>query len=60
MLDQSTTPTYDIESEVLSRYQAGAKEHEPSLCCPTDYKDVHYLDVIPDEILKYLSLFMFQ
>lgn len=51
MLDQSTTPTYDIESEVLNRYQAGAKEHEPSLCCPTDYQDVHYLDVIPDEIL---------
>ncbi|AFY36597.1 Methyltransferase type 11 [[Leptolyngbya] sp. PCC 7376] len=51
MLDQSTTPTYDIENEVLSRYQAGAQEHEPSLCCPTDYQDVQYLDVIPDEIL---------
>lgn len=52
MLDHSTTvPTYNIEAEVLSRYQAGAQEHEPSLCCPTDYQDVHYLDVIPDEIL---------
>jgi len=51
MLDQSTTPTYDIEDAVLTRYQAGAKEHEPSLCCPTEYQDVHYLDVIPDEIL---------
>ena len=51
MLDQSTTPTYNIESEVLNRYQAGAQTHEPSLCCPTEYQDVHYLDVIPDEIL---------
>lgn len=51
MLDQSTTPTYDIEDAVLTRYQAGAKDHEPSLCCPTEYQDVHYLDVIPDEIL---------
>jgi arsenite methyltransferase len=51
MLDQSNTLAYDIEDAVLSRYQAGAQAHEPSLCCPTEYQDVHYLDVIPDEIL---------
>ncbi len=51
MPEQSITPTYDVENAVLSRYQAGAQTHEPSLCCPTEYQDVHYLDVIPDEIL---------
>lgn len=51
MLDPNNNLTYDIENAVLSRYQAGAQEHEPSLCCPTEYQDVQYLDVIPDEIL---------
>ncbi len=51
MLEQSQIPDYDIENAVLTRYQAGAKEQEPSLCCPTDYQDTHYLDIIPDEIL---------
>ena len=41
---------YDIETSVLERYEAGAKEHQPSLCCPTDY-DGRYLTIIPDEIV---------
>ena len=41
---------YDIETSVLERYEAGAKEHQPSLCCPTDY-DGRYLTIIPEEII---------
>ncbi|MEB3225716.1 MAG: methyltransferase domain-containing protein [Synechococcus sp.] len=51
MPEQNTVPSYHVEDAVLSRYQAGAQAHEPSLCCPTEYQDVHYLDVIPEEIL---------
>jgi len=42
--------SYDIEKSVLERYEAGAKEHQPSLCCPTEY-DNQYLQIIPDEII---------
>lgn len=42
---------YDIEDEVLTRYQAGAKQPQASLCCPTEY-DPHYLNVIPQEIIE--------
>ncbi|MEB3210631.1 MAG: methyltransferase domain-containing protein [Leptolyngbyaceae bacterium] len=42
--------TYDIEGSVLERYRDGAREHQPSLCCPTSY-DTQYLDLLPDEIL---------
>lgn len=41
---------YDIETSVIERYQAGAKEHQPSLCCPTDY-DHKFLTIIPEEII---------
>ena len=41
---------YDIETFVLQRYEAGAKEHQPSLCCPTEY-DGRYLTIIPEEII---------
>ncbi len=41
---------YDIETSVLQRYEAGAKEHQPSLCCPTEY-DGRYLTIIPEEII---------
>ena len=41
---------YDIETSVIERYQAGAKEHQPSLCCPTDY-DNKFLTIIPEEII---------
>jgi arsenite methyltransferase len=41
---------YSIESEVLDRYQAGAKQQEPSLCCPTEYEG-NYLKILPEEIV---------
>ncbi|MEC4894225.1 MAG: methyltransferase domain-containing protein [Oscillatoria sp. PMC 1051.18] len=42
---------YNVEASVLERYQAGAKEVQPSLCCPTDY-DNNYLEIIPEEIIQ--------
>ena len=42
---------YDIETSVIERYEAGAKEHQPSLCCPTEY-DGRYLTIIPEEIIS--------
>lgn len=41
---------YDIENTVLDRYQAGAKEQQPSLCCPTEYEG-NYLEILPEEII---------
>jgi len=41
---------YDIEQAVLERYQEGAREPQPSLCCPTEYEG-NYLALIPDEII---------
>ncbi len=41
---------YDIEKTVIERYQEGAREQQPSLCCPTSY-DNRYLEIIPDEII---------
>ena len=46
----STAVDYDIESAVLSRYQEGAREQQPALCCPTEYAG-NYLEIIPDEIV---------
>lgn len=42
--------SYDIEKSVLERYEMGAKQHQPSLCCPTEY-DHKFLEIIPDEII---------
>lgn len=42
--------SYDIEKSVLERYEEGAKNHQPSLCCPTEY-DSQFLTIIPDEII---------
>lgn len=47
---QQQTNKYDIESEVLERYQAGAKQQQPSLCCPTEYEG-NYLEILPEEII---------
>lgn len=47
----SVTVDYDIEKAVLERYQAGAKQQEPSLCCPTEYEG-NYLDILPQEIIE--------
>ncbi len=41
---------YNVEKSVLERYELGAKEHQPSLCCPTEY-DRSYLTIIPEEII---------
>ncbi len=46
----STSIDYDIESEVLTRYQAGAKQQQPSLCCPTEYEG-DYTKILPEEII---------
>lgn len=48
--NNSTVVTYNIESEVLERYQAGAKQQQPSLCCPTEYEG-NYLQILPEEIV---------
>lgn len=48
--NSSTTVDYDIESAVLSRYQEGARQQQPSLCCPTEYEG-NYLQAIPEEIV---------
>lgn len=46
----SSEINYNIESEVLERYQAGAKQQQPSLCCPTEYEG-NYLKILPEEII---------
>jgi ubiquinone/menaquinone biosynthesis C-methylase UbiE len=47
---ESSAVAYDIESEVKTRYAAGAQAAEAELCCPVDY-DPQYLAVIPKEII---------
>ena len=49
-INSSPTVNYDLESTVLERYQAGATEQQPSLCCPTEY-DNQYLKILPQEII---------
>lgn len=46
----SSEINYNIESEVLERYQAGAKQQQSSLCCPTEYEG-NYLKILPEEII---------
>lgn len=48
--ESSSKIDYDIESEVLARYQEGAKQQQPSLCCPIEYAG-NYLEILPDEII---------
>jgi len=49
--DSANRKQYDIERSVLERYQAGAKQQQQSLCCPTSY-DQTYLEILPDEIIQ--------
>ena len=49
-VQNATTMSYNIESEVLERYQEGAKQQQPSLCCPTEYEG-NYLQILPEEIV---------
>ena len=50
--NQTTTSNvdYDVESTVLSRYQEGARQQQPSLCCPTEYEG-NYTEILPEEII---------
>jgi arsenite methyltransferase len=50
-LTQLTTPSYNIEQAVLKRYEAGAKQPEALLCCPTDGYEPRYLELLPEEIV---------
>ncbi|HAC62239.1 MAG TPA: methyltransferase [Cyanothece sp. UBA12306] len=50
MLSAKTPVNYDVEEAVLERYQEGAKEQQPALCCATDYHG-NYLEILPDEII---------
>ncbi len=50
-LTSSSPNNYDIEQEVLDRYQAGAKVQQPSLCCAVEYED-KYLEILPQEIIE--------
>jgi len=50
-LTEMPTTAYDIESTVLERYQAGARQVEDGLCCSTKYES-EYLDILPAEIIE--------
>lgn len=41
----------NVETSVLERYSAGARETEPALCCPVDY-DKELLRLLPQEIIE--------
>lgn len=49
---QLDTPAYDIEQAVLQRYEAGAKQPEAALCCPTTNYKADYLALLPSEIIE--------
>lgn len=43
---------YDIEQAVLQRYEAGARQPQAALCCPTDGYDSRFLEALPQEIVE--------
>jgi arsenite methyltransferase len=50
---ESSEPiTYNVEKAVLQRYEAGARQPEAALCCPTDGYDTQYLAKLPAEIVE--------
>jgi SAM-dependent methyltransferase len=49
--NHSNIINYNVERSVLERYQAGAQQQQPSLCCPTSY-EAQYLELLPDEIVE--------
>ncbi|NEP07454.1 MAG: methyltransferase domain-containing protein [Okeania sp. SIO2G4] len=49
--NEKLTANYNIENAVLERYQAGAQQVQPALCCPTKYEE-NYLDILPQEIIQ--------
>ena len=48
---QQQLDSFNFESAVLERYQAGARQPKASLCCPTDYEG-NYLAILPQEIIE--------
>lgn len=48
---ESSAAIYNPEDAVLERYQAGAREPQESLCCPTEYEG-NYLEILPQEIIE--------
>lgn len=50
--EPSETVAYDVELAVLERYEAGARQPEAALCCPTDGYDAQYLAKLPAEIVE--------
>lgn len=44
--------SYDVEQSVLERYEAGARQPQAALCCPTDGYDSCYLEILPQEIIE--------
>ena len=48
---QQQLDSFNLESAVLERYQAGARQPKASLCCPTDYEG-NYLAILPQEIIE--------
>ncbi|MBW4518551.1 MAG: methyltransferase domain-containing protein [Scytolyngbya sp. HA4215-MV1] len=51
-LNQSESIVYNIEEAVIQRYEAGARQPEVELCCPTEGYDPHYLENLPQEIVE--------
>lgn len=51
-LEPAVPLTYNVEDAVLERYQAGAKQPEAALCCPTDGYELRYLENLPPEIVE--------
>jgi SAM-dependent methyltransferase len=43
---------YDVEQAVLERYEAGARQPQAALCCPTDGYDDRLLKILPQEIVE--------
>lgn len=53
MTDTTINPlTYNVEQTVLERYEAGARQPQAALCCPTDGYDSRYLEILPQEIIE--------
>lgn len=44
--------TYDVEQAVLQRYEAGARQPQAALCCPSDGYDDRFLTLLPQEIIE--------
>jgi len=40
----------NVEKAVRERYEEGARNRVPELCCPVDY-DPRFLEVIPPDVL---------